>query len=126
MAAKKTTRKAKPARPRVSGPVKAAPTTTTVINIIPNSLSGESNQDSEPHLSVNPANPLQIGASAFSPNPGGGALGPIYKSFDGGNTWRVDPIVPSSAGNRTGTFDITTSFDGDGQDYYAGIINGAT
>src|SRR5258708_6666625 len=126
MAAMKTTRKAKPARRRIASSAGATPTTVTVVNIIPNSLSGETNQDSEPHLSVNPANPMQIGASAFTPNPGAGAFGPIYKSFDGGNTWRLDPIVPSSPGSQTGTHDITTSFASDGQDYYAGILRDPT
>ncbi len=42
--------------------------TFTVVNMIPRSLSGESNQDSEPNLAVNPENPLQIVASAFTPN----------------------------------------------------------
>jgi len=37
-----------------------------IVNIIPNFLSGETNQDSEPSLAVNPANPLQIAASAFT------------------------------------------------------------
>jgi hypothetical protein len=125
-APKKAAKKAPPARKRPAGPVVHAPTTVTVVNMIPNSLSGESHQDSEPHLSVNPTNPMQIGATAFTPNPGGGAFGPIYKSFDGGNTWRQDPIMPSSAGSQTGTFDQTTSFSGDGQDYYAGILRDPT
>lgn len=43
-----------------------------VVNIIPRSLSGETNQDSEPNIAVNPANPLQIAASAFTPSPMGG------------------------------------------------------
>ena len=47
--------------------------TFTVVNLIPRSLSGESNQDSEPNLAVNPENPLQIVASAFTPNPAGTA-----------------------------------------------------
>ena len=57
-----------------------------VVNIIPQSLSGETNQDSEPNIAVNPNNPLQIAASAFTPNPMGGANAPIYISTDGGNT----------------------------------------
>ena len=40
-----------------------------VINMIPKSLSGEQNQDSEPNLAVNPANPLQASATAFTPDP---------------------------------------------------------
>jgi hypothetical protein len=103
-----------------------APTKTTVINMVPKSLSGETAQDSEPHLTVNPANPMQIAATAFTPNPGGGAFGPIYISLDGGNTWALNPIVPSGAGSQTGTFDITTSFDGDGARLYGGILRAPT
>jgi hypothetical protein len=40
-----------------------------VINMIPKSLSGEQNQDSEPNLAVNPDNPLQAAATAFTPAP---------------------------------------------------------
>src|SRR5262245_2346359 len=58
-----------------------------VVNIIPQSLSGETNQDSEPNLAVNPANPLQIAASAFTPNPAGTGNAPIFVSTDGGHTW---------------------------------------
>jgi len=48
-----------------------------VVNMIPRSLSGETNQDSEPNLAVNPANVLQMAASAFTPNPAGAGNAPI-------------------------------------------------
>jgi len=92
----------------------------------PKSLSGETNQDSEPHLTVNPANPLQIIGTAFSPNPGGGAFAPLYMSLDGGITWALNPIVPSSMGNQLGTGDITTSFNSNATRLYAGILRGGT
>jgi hypothetical protein len=41
----------------------------TIVNMIPNSSSVESNQDSEPNLAVNPANPLEMAATAFTPSP---------------------------------------------------------
>ena len=41
--------------------------------MIPQSMSNETNQDSEPNLAVNPANPLQIAGSAFTPDPMGGS-----------------------------------------------------
>jgi hypothetical protein len=96
----------------------------TVVNMIPQSLSGETNQDSEPNLAVNPANPMQIAASAFTPNPMGGALAPIYISTDGGLTWTLNNIVPSAGGIGTG--DITSRFGGTSNRLYTGILDGAT
>src|SRR5438094_296860 len=43
-----------------------------VVNMIPKSRSGEHNQDSEPNLAVDPAAPLNMVGSAFTPDPGGG------------------------------------------------------
>ena len=44
-----------------------------VVNMIPNVFSGESNQDSEPNLAIDPADPRRIAGSAFTPDPLGGA-----------------------------------------------------
>ena len=70
--------------------------TVRVINMIPASLSGETNQDSEPNLAVNPANPMEIVATAFTPAPMGGAFAPIYVSTDGGSTWSLRTVVPGN------------------------------
>src|SRR2546430_7063009 len=59
-----------------------------VIDMIPASLSQETNNDAEPFLAVNPANPLILIATPFMPT-GPGPNGPILVSFDGGNTWVV-------------------------------------
>jgi hypothetical protein len=92
----------------------------TVVDMIPKSVSGETNQDSEPNLAVNPANPLQIAGSAFTPDPMLGPRAPIYVSTDGGNTWSLNSIVPSQAGSRVGTSDITIRFSNN--TLYAGIL----
>jgi hypothetical protein len=66
-----------------------------VVDLIPASLSGETNQDSEPFLAVQPANPQVMVASAFTPNPistKGNA--PVYVSQDGGTTWVLNAIAP--------------------------------
>jgi hypothetical protein len=130
MATKKSTRRAVQRRAHASqagkGKIVAAPNKAVVINMISNSLSGETNQDSEPHLTVNPANPAQIVATAFGPNPHGLSFGGVYVSDDGGNTWNVNPIVPSDVGSATGTLDITTCFGGDGKALYAGILRDPT
>ncbi len=86
--------------------------------MIPQSMSNETNQDSEPNLAVNPANPLQIAGSAFTPDPMGGSNCPIFKSLDGGNIWLLNSIVPSTP--TTG--DITLRFGGSSNNLYAGIL----
>ena len=95
-----------------------------IVNMIPQSLSGETNQDSEPNIAVNPANPVQIAASAFTPSPMGGANAPIYVSTDGGNTWSLNVIVPD--GGSLGTSDITLKFAGTSSRLFASILGGAT
>jgi len=89
-----------------------------LVNMIPKSLSHESNQDSEPTLAVNPRNPQQIVGTAFSPDPMGGANAPIYISIDGGRTWTLNSIVPS----ETQTGDICVGFSPTNGKLYAGIL----
>jgi len=93
-----------------------------IVNMIPKSLSFETNQDSEPTLAVNPANTQQIAGSAFTPDPGGGDLAPIFVSTDGGNTWLLNSIVPSDAQSGSMTADITIAFGSSSSVLYAGII----
>lgn len=102
--------------------VPAAQAQVTVVNMIPNSRSGETNQDSEPNLAVNTANPQQIAGSAFTPDPMAGPNAPIYVSTNGGTTWALNSIVP---GNGTlGTKDITLQFGGTSNTLYAAILRG--
>ena len=70
--------------------------TLHVVNLIPNSLSGETNQDSEPNIAVNPVTATDIVATAFTPAPLGGSFAPIYVSTDGGNTWALRTVVPGN------------------------------
>ena len=94
-----------------------------VVDMIPASLSGEENQDSEPFLSVHPTDPRKMAASAFTPNPEGAASGfaPVFVSEDDGNTWSLRNIVPSAG--PVGTGDIThASTGGTAAALYAGIL----
>ena len=93
-----------------------------VVNMIPKSLSGETNQDSEPNIAVNPANPMQIVSTAFTPDPFGGDKAPIYLSNDGGHSWSLYPAIPSRAGSGHGTFDITVRFTDATNTLYASIL----
>ena len=94
--------------------------TLLLVNMIPNSLSGETEQDSEPMLAVNPNNPLQMVGTAFTPNPMGGSstMAPVFVSTDGGATWTLNTIVPG--GDMTG--DITVAFGPKSNNLYAGIL----
>src|SRR5882762_3000218 len=97
-----------------------------VVNMIPRSLSRETNQDSEPSITVNPAHPREIVGTAFTGDPMGGPLAPIYLSSDGGNTWRLNSIVPSAAGSALGTGDISLAFGTTGNRLYGGILRDPT
>jgi len=121
--AKKTSRKSvRRAVPKKKKTAPKAVSSVLVVNMMPRGLSGESNQDSEPTIAVNAANPLQIAGSAFTPDPGQGNLAPIYISVDGGNTWTLNSIVPSSAADGSATADITVAFSTASNKLYAGII----
>jgi hypothetical protein len=65
-----------------------------VVDIIPEILSGETNTNSEPNLAVNPADPSQIAAAAYLPEPMGGKTAVVFISGDGGNTWGCRSTVP--------------------------------
>lgn len=95
-----------------------------IVNIVPQTLSGETNQDSEPNIAVNPANPLQIACTAFTPNPLGGANAPIYVSTNGGDTWTLNNIIPG--GGSLGTGDITLRFAGNTNHLFSGILSGSS
>ena len=94
-----------------------------LVDMIPNSLSGESNQDSEPHIAVNPVNTDQIAASASTPNPGGPTTttAPIFVSSDGGSTWVLNNILPTPP--STCSQDITLCFGSRSNNLYAGFLS---
>jgi hypothetical protein len=96
-----------------------------VVDMTPQLLSGETTNDSEPNLAVDPANPLHLAASAFTPDPMGGPLAPIYVSTDGGGHWTLNSLLP---GNDpvNGTHDVTLRFGGASGILYAGILRGDT
>ncbi|GLS18548.1 hypothetical protein GCM10007874_15650 [Labrys miyagiensis] len=96
-----------------------------IVNIIPASMSGETHQDSEPNIAVNPQNTQDMVATAFLPAPMGGPNAPIFVSTDGGTTWSLRTIVPGNNAN-VGTGDITVGFATTGGMLYAGILNGTT
>jgi hypothetical protein len=101
-----------------------------VVNMVPKARSGETCQDAEPTITINPGNHDQIAASAFTwdnlcnaPGSPGvpatwfqlgmtGASAPIYVSVDRGEHWHLAKNVPSTIGATTPTGDITLHFSG--------------
>jgi len=86
-----------------------------LVNMVPNGLSGETNQDSEPTLAIDPKNLSHMAGSAFTwDNLTGGpmltATAPIYVSTNRGDTWSLAYIVPSQVGASFPTGDITVNF----------------
>ena len=93
-----------------------------VVNMIPNSQSNETTQDSEPNIAVDPQNPRNIIGSAFTFNPtGSNATAPIYVSRDAGLTWSLVNTVPSNNGT---TGDISVAFATQDSALYTGILRG--
>jgi len=121
-AKRKATATKKPARRKAGRRKAASGPQVLVVNMMPKALSREHNQDSEPTIAVNPANPLEIVGTSFTPDPMGGALAPLYVSRDGGNTWSLNSIVPSHAKSTSGTFDISVAFGSAGGRLYGGIL----
>jgi hypothetical protein len=118
-----TMKVARPEKPLGVAPITA---TLSLVDIVPLANSGETNQDSEPNLTVNPLNPSQIVASAFTPGPFDTqenfcprTLSPIYVSNDAGASWGLNCIVPT----YPSTFDITVRFGPSSGNLYAGILS---
>jgi hypothetical protein len=83
--------------------------------MMPNGQSGETTQDAEPTITVDPNNSSRMAGSAFTWDnltgaPMVTATAPIYVSSNGGNTWTLALIVPSKVGSTFPTGDITLSF----------------
>ena len=92
----------------------------TVVDMVPNLSSGESNQDSEPNLAVNPANPKEIAGTAFTPSTNSGSKNsPIFYSNDGGTTWSLKDLIAG-----TPVRDQTLRFATTGGMLYAGVLWG--
>jgi hypothetical protein len=80
-----------------------------IVNMIPQSQSNETNDDSETNIAVNPADPRIIGATAFTnvfPTT-------IFLSNDGGDTWTEAGIVPASTNDYNAKFSRNALYCGD-------------
>jgi FG-GAP-like repeat len=95
-----------------------------IVNIIPNNRSGESNQNSEPSLAVDPLEPAQIIAGAF------GEATPFFKTSNGGTTWfaygALDTNDKSIAWKQDGSAALATTMLESGSDASISTYSGTT
>ncbi|MDB5339327.1 MAG: BNR/Asp-box repeat protein, partial [Planctomycetaceae bacterium] len=94
----------------------------TVVDIIPRAQSGETNQDSEASLAINPRNTHELVASTVTPSQGfcGTRRAPVFVTSDEGNNWVLSCIIPTDDGG-SGTGDISVRY-GESGTLYAGIL----
>src|SRR5258708_26549185 len=101
----------------------AAAAHAKVVDLIPASLSGETNQDSEPFLAVQAANPQVMVSSAFTPNPiSSTGNAPVYVSEDAGNTWVLSAIAPVQRMTCDITHALSTGENHPRGDLHAGTL----
>jgi hypothetical protein len=98
------------------------PRTATLVNIATDATDPTNRDDSEPSIAVNPKNPLEVAVVAFSekwdPNDPK-KMAPVWKSADGGQTWRKVFQIPRPQPGFAGPGDQKVAFDKDGRLYVA-------
>jgi hypothetical protein len=91
-----------------------------VVNMIPQSLSGDTNFDSEPSVTVDPSDPQRLVGTAFRPDAAAGSTtGPYFFSADGGATWALNSVIPGGT-STFGQKDISVRFGPASGVLYAG------
>src|SRR5262249_27671650 len=75
--------------------------------------------DTEPSIAGNPVNPLEIAIVTFSEPWSGTRAAPVWKSSDGGTTWRKVFQIPQPVAGSNGPGDQKIAFDARGRLYVA-------
>ena len=96
------------------------------VNIATDATDTLNSGDTEPSIAVNPLNPLEIVVVAFSGNWTSTTSAPVWKSSDGGLTWRRVPQIPQPGPGLAGPNDQKVAFDSNGRLHIAELgIGGA-
>ncbi len=90
-----------------------------VVNVIPNSHSNETNQDSEPSIAVSSGDPSNLVITAFTPVDVGSTGGPTFWSNDGGQTWNFNFDIPGGQSR-----DQTVAYAAGGGELYGATLRG--
>jgi len=86
------------------------PSKTLLVNMIPRTLSAETEQESQPFLAVRPDQKLMVGAAYYFGHSNEEDTSSLYLSTDNGLTWGLTSIVPyQTISNQTYCFSGTGS-----------------
>ncbi|HEX8170233.1 MAG TPA: hypothetical protein VF824_06820 [Thermoanaerobaculia bacterium] len=94
----------------------------TLVDVIPQMQSDETYQNAETNITVDPAHPNTVVVTSFTGMRPTATNAPVFVSFDGGQNWNANEIVPSTLNNWISTFDISVRFAGSSGFLYAGLL----
>jgi len=80
--------------------------------------------DTEPSIAVNPRNPQEVVIVAFSEKWSATQMAPVWKSDDGGLTWRKVRQIPQPQAGLAGPGDQKVAFDSNGRLHVAELGSG--
>jgi hypothetical protein len=114
------------------GPTRALalqdPRTALIVDIATDASDPNSLADNEPSIAVNPKNPMEIAVVSFSDAWDANdatVMAPVWKSRDGGKSWKKVFQLPRPEAGRSGPGDQKVTFDANGKLYVAELgING--
>lgn len=95
------------------------------VNIQTNATDPNNLGDTEPSIAVNPTNPLEIVIVSFSGNWTATQGAPVWKSSDGGLTWRRVLQIPQPQAGSVGPNDQKVAFDSNGRLHIAELASAA-
>ena len=95
------------------------------VNIATDATDTANSGDTEPSIAVNPTNPNEVVVVSFSGNWTATQSAPVWKSSDGGLTWRRVPQIPQPQAGLSGPGDQKVAFDSSGRLHVAELgVNG--
>jgi hypothetical protein len=91
----------------------------TMVDVATDATDPQNLRDAEPSIAVNPKNTKEISIVTFSEPWGAGFLAPVWRSIDGGVTWRKIRMIAQPPSNGMGPADQHIAYDAQGNLYIA-------